>query len=1330
AISLGIFLLIATVVSIAIGRSMSVTTAGRTDRVVTETLTGQLDKMSALDYANLLTGNFTVPDPCSGSVSGIAGQSCVRTTAGTIKVGYSFQSTGTGGPVDTVCDPNASPTRSNTDSGFVGLCANVVAINGQPAANLDLSEMSQSTSTRVNAPTPGYDVTKAMVRMTLAGSSTDVAALSGRSVFVSKAADPTQVVGSGVISGTTAYVNVPGSGGTACTATAPCVVALAPSTTPTMADGLALSSSLSAGPGQSTTTAAGLTTTLSGGAFTAAPGRVTDVAATVFRPGVASVNLLAADGSTSAANPIAGSVCLWATFPDGASKRTVPVCNTTTAGRLVLDTYNPTWDTNPASALRYPFPVGVPIQLSVDHPDGVCYYAPGMVAYQVAAATANTIANWPAVAQCTSYTWGEPTSGLDTPITLVSGQTVHRDVVWRSGAPFDAAAPAAGLSGRGSLWSSPRLSRECSLDATCSTTPAKALEWTHCRSQFCYGNGAGGEPVVVTPGTKVVPNPSSGAFGPYEIQVADPEGDAFTAAAGAAGAGTTDLRSWGLTWSTSSTGTYSSWPAAGATLLGTGSGTRSIFIKFTRPPADTTTASLGLDLSDNVAPVGTRSEVVTFVNSTDLTSLAVDDVTIAQGGSANTTVTATTLAGTAASGKTITVTGAPAGLTLSSPTTDATGTASLALNATGAVAAGTYQLTATSPAATPRTFNVTVKPAAGTISLTAAPGAQGTPGTLTAAVTDRAGNAMAGVVVSFKVVDASGATSNRVYPQNTGCSTAASGSCSVPVTTAADAPAGNYQAYASSGTAGVGPVTYTVAQTPTTATGIAGTTPRVVRGSSSTSLTVEVLDGAGAPVTGKSLTFGTDTVVTAWSPTSATTTAQGRATSTVTVAAAAPLGSRTFPVTVAGKTLQVPVVIADVTYSLTYPTIAFDQASTATFALTARDNNNAAVPATPITLTTNNPGLQVPASVTTDGSGVAQVPLTARAGLPAGQYTLTAVLAGTQFQIPVTVRQVLSSATVAGVVDQGKTFSSLVVTLLDASGTPVPATATTLAFPSAPNLVMNPPTGTTDSSGQVTVTVNDQGPTRAGLYPLTVSSGTFSTTVTVTVRATPTTLTVTPSQVDVANGGKVRVQASLTDAVGAPIPSMALSDTGFGTATFLPEALVANLPGSDLDTGAAVTSTGSVAYAQANSARDGYVAKVTGAGAATATLETSSRTPFDPTTLYRVTARVRVTTDATGGNRPVYLGVAARSSSGTLIPGNGTQHWAVQSTPATSDGWVTLTGYFQGYGTPGTSSDPAAPAALTAGTSTIAATLSLNNGAAGSGNAVWEVDYLQLDAVT
>lgn len=139
--------------------------------------------------------------------------------------------------------------------------------------------------------------------------------------------------------------------------------------------------------------------------------------------------------------------------------------------------------------------------------------------------------------------------------------------------------------------------------------------------------------------------------------------------------------------------------------------------------------------------------------------------------------------------------------------------------------------------------------------------------------------------------------------------------------------------------------------------------------------------------------------------------------------------------------------------------------------------------------------------------------------------------------------------------------------------------------------------------------------------------------------------------------------------------------------------------------------------------------------------------PYDPDTLYRISARVRTTASSTAASNTVYFGALGIAADGTTyVARDGSNsyysaHYAAASRTSqpTASGWVVYTGYLKGRalvgqtGTPGVVPDPRAPGVLHDSARYIAPVFILNfeSGTSGvnSGTGVMQIDAVTVEAL-
>ncbi|WP_328404009.1 hypothetical protein OHS70_34270 [Streptomyces sp. NBC_00390] len=176
-----------------------------------------------------------------------------------------------------------------------------------------------------------------------------------------------------------------------------------------------------------------------------------------------------------------------------------------------------------------------------------------------------------------------------------------------------------------------------------------------------------------------------------------------------------------------------------------------------------------------------------------------------------------------------------------------------------------------------------------------------------------------------------------------------------------------------------------------------------------------------------------------------------------------------------------------------------------------------------------------------------------------------------------------------------------------------------------------------------------------------------------------------------------------------------------------------------------VTATGPGAeWTHASGVNDAETGATVGRATGYVRIRGDTPLPHDPSTLYRISARIRATKQAATGPDSVYVGVLGIGADGVrLVNRNGEDAPNSHYYPAASyallpeaDGWTTYVGYFQGRapsgqsGDAGTNPDLRAPARLHADVRYIVPYLWLNYTSQSAVSvAVMEVDAVQIEAV-
>lgn len=1189
AVSFSLFLILASVISLALARSFSTATVVRSRTAVSAALNTELGKLAQVPYQNLTSGAFSVPDSCPNAPTGIAGTSCVANGTQRVVIAYGFQTD----PTSTTCSATTDPTKYAAQNNAIVLCAALSAI-GQSAfsSSNGVSAIAAAIATRqVNAPRPGFTPGSGTLRVQLTGNYTD---LPSHQVFLVHPASvdsqgnvtgATQV-GAGIVDSGSGIANItlpetsPGSHQTACTTGTPCALALSVGGTPTETLGangpIGLLDSVSAG---------------AGAAFAVPADAVTQVSARVGPLTSLTINLLAHKaGSPDTANPVPGSVCLWVTFPDVTGQRSVPVCNTGNAASIVLNGYEPNWatfDRVSASALpgrlaassqrpRWPFPTGVPLRITLDNPNGTCPYAPGMVGSVPTDTSqlAGAPSGWAPRAVCSSYTWGIPSrldvptsSGGTTPVAFTSRGawvTLDPNTSGSANLVWDNPMLAPGVVGYGSdqMWAKPRYALNCSVDESCTSAftnraanvlapgvsypdpthpsascitdgscragvTAVSPEVNDCPQQYCFST-VHAKPYLSSPASSTLQLTGAGPTYTFHLQVRDTDDPASAI--------TTP------TWVAPSQTTFTLAPTSPQP-----GGLDGHTVDYTATFTDSTSGSalkdIQLTLSSGSPAVTNKVDLGLYYTGGAWT-ITSGPVSAAQGAS-NVAFTAhvTGTDGNAYPNALVHFSSTASGVSIADATTDSSGNATTQLNVPAGVAAGSYTITA-SIDQTNRSVSIplTVTPTATgvALTLTSATVPEGGSTTVKASVTDSAGGPIPDTAVSLVAYSGS-AVANGVYPAATGCVTDSSGQCSVTVVADPTAAAGGYTISGSAGSLIAPSQNLTVTPVPSRVS--TPTTPIVARGQTLPGVTATLLDGAGSPISGASVSVTGPAGVTV-NPATATTGSDGSFVIALTADPAAATGGANVTVVSGGKTLQLPITVAGSVGGVQAVPAYVQQGTSGPLTVNATDANSQPVANATITFSLPVAGVSYPATAVTGANGDATITLTVDPSVAANTYTGTASYSRsgttTVGNISFTVTPRPSSVSVSGPAAQGAT-STVTLVPTDTAGNPVPNAPLTLSgYPAA--WTVNAP-ASTDSNGNAVVTITDSG-SPAGSYPVTVNVGGSSIGIAIPLVATPGQITVTPNPLTVSAGTSVTANISVLDRSGAVYPNGALSFSG------------------------------------------------------------------------------------------------------------------------------------------------------------------------------------------
>lgn len=1197
-VSFAIFLVFSSVITLALGRSFAAASDSQSRNQMNTALADQLDKLATVPYTKLLSGDFMVPDACPDTAAGIAGDSCVRLGTQMVKIGYGFKTS----PAESGCSVTDG-RRYASAFGRVEVNGCVLslgrgAFSAETAAETGLPALSR----QISAPRPGFKPGAGSVRVQLSGAYNE---LPGSMVLlvhparVAVAPDgtvtsmPATQVGAGLVDSvgiaTIPVDNIDGTR-TECNTDTPCALALNVGSTPTVATGIgrrvALVDSAAVG---------------ADAAVSVPANSVTDLSARVAPVGSASLDLLAvkADGSR-VPNPTAGSVCLWATFPDAKATRSVPFCNTDDPGKIVFDLFEPGWSSFgavPASSLAatladssarpmYPLPTGTPIKVSVDNPDGTCRYAPGMLGSRPGdvSRAAGAAVGWAPLAVCTSYTWGLPTNltldgtGSPQPITaagtvlsLTAGQDLTGAVIWNN----PTLAPGAVGYGADRPWEKARTALGCASDESCTNSTGKlvsavadpatgtvtptypnptcaasgacrdaleqlAPEAVECPGSYCYST-INAKPYLTVPASGTLKLSDTGTT-TSTLEVRDADDDVSTVAAAVLDASVPNGLSVTL----------------GAPVT-VDSHTRRypLTVKDSTGNTDVKTVHFALSGGTGSSSVVVDTEVGLYYSS-GVWRLTGSPVTAAQGSTnVPVRVRVTGTDGSPYAGASVQFTANNAGLVVADATTDSTGSASGVLSVPSSVPAGTYTLTA-SVAGSGRSvpIRLTVTPAGSSVelSLSTTQLAQGTKGRITARALDTAAGPMPGQTVTLVVTDGTGAPSSSVYPATSGCVTGADGTCTVPLVAEKEARAGTYTLGGASNGLTATAQAFTV--TPVIAAVTSGSNLAIAQGQTLPGVAFTVNDAAGDPVPFADVTLAAPSPLTI-SPASGATGEDGTVTVALVAPANASVGKKTITITVAGATFTVPITVTPSYGGITAQPVSIGQGTNGTLPVTLVSGTGSPVPGKLVEFFSDTPGITLTPYATSGGDGIARATVQVERYVRAGVYPVTVTVGGDDSVVNLTVTPVPATITASGALTQGAS-STLALNVWDKAGDPMTNVAVAIdAKPAKMTLQANPVV--TDASGAATFTVTDGGSV-AGPYTLTATAAGLTVQVPVVVVASPSRIDLGATSAALTAGTSSSLTATVTDRAGKPYTQARLSIQGMPEGA---DATVDGLTGSD-----------------------------------------------------------------------------------------------------------------------------------------------------------------------
>lgn len=996
------------VISIGVSLAVGSALANRASAAIRHQLSGELDlALSEIAYQpfnELLENTFTPPTPCPGDAFlGTEGTTCLDVANRRFEVEWA---------VSFGSDAVEFSTSAVSSATLVG--------------STSLPDGSTLTRTRrVSAPTPGF-TGAALLRVQAFGAYSTITG----PLYLVDADTPTEVVSTADMrSYGAALFRVEAD---ACTDLDPCRVALAPTNSWTT-DGVAALAPISAiGPDSLISLTSGV---------------IQQIGIEVFLPATVDIELWAeSDLGARAPATVEDSICLWASFNDGAADRLVPSCNATPA-TVRFDTYS--FDAENPS-FRAPFPPGVDLTFTVDHPNGTCPDIGQRGARDGV---------FEAAAVCTSWTWGVPTT-LDTALTSVAFTSpvrlaagANRLVATWSG---DLARPAVGYGSR-PLWTNPRGLGSCTETATCTSIVDSAPEDDICPGELCLSARV---PTLLAPSTGLVYAVEvSSTLTSFDLEASDPYDDPVQVQI--------------LDLPQSGTLLFDDLPVGIGDIIGsTPAGGGSFELVFEEDaPIDLVWFTVRLS---NSVPDGVRDVEVALYREPLVWSLTQPSVEVGQ--SSSTTVSVSTIGVDSAnpSGEVLSLS-ADAGITVpSTATVDANGTASFTI-AAGAITPGEYEVYISAPGGRESTVAVSVVQRAASATLLAPNVEQGAQETATVTVRDAEGELMAGANVSF-ATDTATRFATGVRPVPAGCVTGAFGTCTVQVLADLSAPAGSYTLTATIGDTVVDDG-FTVSSVP----GSFSAEPLVLRQGTSSDWTLTLLDGAGTALIGRPVSVGVPPTGVTVSPASQTTSITGTVSFTITASAGASVGVASLPFTVSSRTITTKLEITATPASLTPPSpLTILRGASLADEIVVLDGSGD--PVSGISLTATPPAGFTVSVAPSDDDGIANLTITALSTAPKGEVSIPISVEGdpdVSATIEIDAVALPSSTTFSGqAVIAGQ--SQLSVSVLDDDADPVEGAVVEIS--GLPSSLRVSPRAITDASGVANVLITDTGLTAPGAY--------------------------------------------------------------------------------------------------------------------------------------------------------------------------------------------------------------------------------------------------------
>ena len=605
--------------------------------------------------------------------------------------------------------------------------------------------------------------------------------------------------------------------------------------------------------------------------------------------------------------------------------------------------------------------------------------------------------------------------------------------------------------------------------------------------------------------------------------------------------------------------------------------------------AHSAAGSTFIDWSGGCSGTGTCSASATGNNT--FTATATFDLNQAP---TITSANSTTFVAGSAGSFTVTDTGTPTPTLSESGTlpTGVTFNASTGVLSGTATAAGTYPLTFTAsngvlPNAT-QNFTLTVTPgtpSAGKSSVTASPTTVTADGTSTSTITVTLEDANNNPVSGKTVTLAQGSGHSTISPASG--TTNASGIATFSVKNT-KAEAVTYTATDTTDSVTVSQaatVTFTAGAVSATVSAVSASPTSVVAdGTTTSTITVTLLDANSNPVSGKSVTLAQGTGHSTISPASGTTNASGIATFTakdtkaeaITYTATDTTDTVTISQTATVTFTAGPASAAVSTVAASPTSLTADGSTTSTITVTLLDaNSNPAIGKT-VTLAQGGGHSTISsASGASNSSGVVTftvkntkaeaVTYTATDTTDSVTVSQTATVTFTVGPVSATVSTVVANPT--SVVADGATTSTITVTLLDANSNPVSAKAVSLTAGSGSSTVSTV-SGTTNASGQATFTVKD---TAVESVTYTVKDTTDSITITPTatvsftvgpVSAGASTVMASPTSVVADGSTSSTITVTLFDGFSHPVSGKTVTlAQGTGSSTISPPSATTNASG-------------------------------------------------------------------------------------------------------------------------------------------------------------------------